>query len=85
MATAKFAPGSITLPDGKKIETRQGFVKFKIVFNPVDGKITVTADGKTASSESPRFNANKPSIFFGDGSGGISGSAEVRSIRFRIL
>ena len=82
-ASARFVPGCITLPDGQKIETKDDFVKFDIAFDPADGMITLTADGKTVSGKAGTISAKGPGIFFGDGSNGISGSAEIKSIRFR--
>ena len=84
-ATLKFAPGKITLPDGKAIETPDDFVKFSMVFDPANGAFTADADGKSASGKAGTLPAKAPGIFFGDGSSGISGSAELKSIRFRLL
>lgn len=86
MLTVRVAPDRVSFADGKFAPLAlKDFCRFKVVFKPENGTCELTVNDQTISGNSVEPPANAvPGLFFGDGSGGVSGKAELRNLEFQL-
>lgn len=81
----RFAPKYVETPLGIFETRKKGFFTCRALLNLADGNLLLIVDGRPVASGRLDRIKGTPRLFFGDGSGNITGRAVVKSVKLGLI